>query len=158
MNYKKKQKLQEGFSLIEILVVLALLVIMMTISLFNYDRFGKETELENSVYSVALAIRETQTVGINKGVRDGVNNRIDSVRKTFGGSYGYGIHFRTIELRGTTKLDKTHFAFFVDNSLLSKDDKEMTGRCDLDSECYSVISIDKGNYISSIKVKDSNSG
>ena len=81
MNYKKKQKLQEGFSLIELLVVLALLVIMMTISLFNYDRFGKETELENSVYSVALAIRETQTVGINKGVRDGVNNRIDSVRK-----------------------------------------------------------------------------
>ena len=30
----------------------------------------------------------------------------------------------------------------------------MTGICDLNSECYSVISIDKGNYISSIKVKD----
>lgn len=144
-----KKANQKGFSIIEILVVLALLTIILYVSLFNYDRFGKETELENSVYSVALAIRETQTFGINKKAREGLSDPQD-----FGEDYGYGVHFRTNLLEGIQSLDNKNFALFVDSN---NGDKIMTGNCSPSQECYSVISLGQGNYISNIKVQGTGS-
>jgi prepilin-type N-terminal cleavage/methylation domain-containing protein len=142
-NNENNEK-EKGFSLMELLVVIALLTVLLSMTLFNYDQFGKETELENSVYSVALAIRETQTFGINKKARDGLANPQD-----FGEDYGYGVHFRRTTLTGSENIDTKHFAFFIDSN---GGDKKMTGNCSPSQECYSVVSIEKGNYISNIRV------
>lgn len=72
-----------GFSLIELVVVTGIIVLMSSILLANYNRFGGAITLRNVVYDIALTMREAQTYGI-------------SVRK-FGagaGSFGagYGVH------------------------------------------------------------------
>ena len=75
---------ERGFSLLELVVVTGIMVVLSTILLANYNKFGGAITLRNIVYDVALSIREAQTYGI-------------SVRK-FGlgaGEFGagYGVHF-----------------------------------------------------------------
>lgn len=127
---------------------MTLMSVILSVSLFNYNRFGKETELENSGYSIALAVRETQVFGINRKLR-----AEDTDPQVFGEDYGYGVHFRKIgnPLPGSVAtVDGNHFAFFTDST---GGDKKMTGSCSGVEECQRVITINKGNYISDIKVR-----
>lgn len=143
-NFAKKNRFQNGFTLIELLVVVALLMIVLSTSLFSYDRFGKDIELENSVYSLALATREAQVYGVNKKARDGINNPND-----FGDEYGYGIYFTTNNepLAGPKK-----FIIFIDKN----NNKILDDDCSIEAttECYSIVSIQKGNFISNISFSD----
>ena len=139
---------QSGFSLMELLVVVAILGIIMSTSLFSYDQFGKDVELENSVYSMALAIREAQTYGVNKKARDGTSNP-----KDFGEDYGYGIHFTNVTTGTTT--NSTKFVLFEDidqglgvNEIFDEGSGCVPGLPR--QECYSQIFLTKGNYVSKI--------
>ncbi|MBI2048691.1 MAG: hypothetical protein HYT30_02075 [Parcubacteria group bacterium] len=81
----------------ELIAVTGIMVILSTILLANYNRFGGAITLRNIVYDVALSIRESQTYGI-------------SVRKFGEGAglfgAGYGVHFE--------KTSPTQYILFGD--------------------------------------------
>jgi prepilin-type N-terminal cleavage/methylation domain-containing protein len=146
---KKNISKEKGFSLMELLVVIALLIIILSVSLFNYDNFGKDVELENAVYSVALAVREAQVFGVNKALKE-----VETPVSSFGGDYGYGVYFNKQESE-SSNADYKKFLLYIDDE--STNNKIFGGdACSGTGECYSQIYLTKGNYISSIKVKDSN--
>lgn len=70
-----------GFTIIELLVVSAILVILTGVILVNNSRFGGKILLESLAYEIGLTVRQAQIYGI-------------SVRR-FGSGYdtGYGLHF-----------------------------------------------------------------
>lgn len=139
-NNKKTIRNQGGFTLLELLVVMALLVILLSISLFNYSNFGRDVELENATYTTALAIRETQVYGINRALRKGTET---NVKNTFTGKYAYGVFVKKNE----------------DNLILFKDPEGVIDdgvynesvSCGIsNSECYSKINLTRGNKITRI--------
>jgi len=58
-------KLSAGFTLIEMMVVLAIMIMISTLTLTNYRQFGGKILLSNKAYDVALSIREAQVYGIS---------------------------------------------------------------------------------------------
>ena len=136
---------QKGFSLMELLIVIAIMLILLSVSLFDYNKFGKEIDLENATYAIALAIRESQVYGINKALK-----KTDNPINTFGGDYGYGVFFSK---RETGPANKSRLVFFVDSSTAPNNNKIFDGNCSGGSgdECYSQVSLNKGNHISDIK-------
>ncbi len=142
--FSKKVK-EKAFSLIELLVVVALLTIILSVSIFNYDNFGKDIELENAVYSVALAVREAQVFGINKALKE-----VSEPENSFGGEYGYGVFFsKTADSQNTYGPKK--FVLFIDEDNNRKFDQSP---CVVGNECYSQILLNKGNYIYELEYQD----
>ncbi|MDO8481498.1 MAG: prepilin-type N-terminal cleavage/methylation domain-containing protein [bacterium] len=87
----------KGFSLIELLVVTAILVVVTSLTLANNSRFGGVVLLQNLAYDIALSIRQAQVYGI-------------SVRNVGAGNFNalYGMHFDV--------NDQTHYELFADTS------------------------------------------
>ena len=87
-----------GFSLVELLVTISILVVITSIVLVNQNRFGGNIMLSNLAYQAALTIRQAQTYGL--AVREagaGTGN--------FSGAYG--VHFSSANL--------TQLIVFVDS-------------------------------------------
>ncbi len=63
---KKNSSSQSGFTLTELLVAMGIIFFLATITLTNYNKFGRTIDLENTAYEVALAVREAQIFGINR--------------------------------------------------------------------------------------------
>ncbi len=79
-----KNKRNRGFSLLELLIVIAIFTIITTIALFDQGKLNSDVLLTNLAYDVALTAREAQSYGV--GVRYSEGNT--------GG--GYGVHLNTI--------------------------------------------------------------
>lgn len=73
-------KISQGFTLIELIVVIAIFSIITTIALFNQGKLNSSILVTNLAYEIALAVREAQTYGV--GVRADVGNA------SFEGGYG----------------------------------------------------------------------
>lgn len=88
-----------AFSLIELLVVAAIMVIVTALTLVNNSRFGGVVLLQNLAYDIALSVRQAQTYGI-------------SVRNAGSGNFNvlYGMHFEKSE------WGATHYQFYADTS------------------------------------------
>jgi len=82
---KKNNQQNKGFTIVELLVVFALMIIMSSIVVFKYRDFSDSMELHNIAYDVALAIREAQVFGIS--------SRGTTTQESF--LYGYGVNFST---------------------------------------------------------------
>lgn len=65
MFYKNKntKNYSRGVTLIEMMVVLAIFGILLSIVVFNYNKFTDDTVLTNMAYEVALSVREAQLFG-----------------------------------------------------------------------------------------------
>lgn len=74
--------ISRGFTLIEMMVVVGIIVIITSIVLANNNRFGGEVLLQNLAYDMALSIREAQVYGIS----------VQRFNGTFGSAYG--MHFQ----------------------------------------------------------------
>jgi len=73
-----------GFSLIELLVSISILVAISTLILVNQNRFGGTISLSNLAYQVALTIRQAQTYGFSvREAQEGTGNFTPS----------FGVHF-----------------------------------------------------------------
>lgn len=73
-------KNQNGFSLVELLVVIGIVVIVALATISGYPNFKKKLSLQRASQEVVLGIRQAQIYGL--GVKE------------FGGVYpGYGVHF-----------------------------------------------------------------
>ena len=79
---------KRGFTLIEMLVVTAIMILISGLLLASNSRFGGTVQLESLAYDIGLSIRQAQVYGI-------------SVRQFSPGVYtaGYGMHF---EMRSPT--------------------------------------------------------
>jgi prepilin-type N-terminal cleavage/methylation domain-containing protein len=144
MFVKRKKENQEGFTLLELLVVIALMGIITGITLSNYSGMNKSVELQNTVYNVALSIRESQVYGINK--------KLDSAEFSDEDPYPFGMHI------DTANIDK--IIIFKDrdgnpnNQFLGASDCSIT----TPKECEKIIKLNKGNHISKIRVKSLGGG
>lgn len=72
-----------GFSLVELLIVLAIIGIITVIAVVNQNSFNKDIILSNTAYDIALTIRSAEQFGISN--RNPILGSIYNV--------GYGIHF-----------------------------------------------------------------
>jgi len=86
----------KGFSLTELLVVLAIIGIIMSIVLSNQNSFNKTIILSNTAYDIALSLRSAETYGLGSRAVGSVSN------------VGYGIHF--------SKGNSNSFTLFADTS------------------------------------------
>lgn len=77
-----KLRTNRGFSLIELLVVIGILVVVTSLTLTNNSRFGGSVLLQNLAYDIALSVRQAQVYGISV-YSFGASNY----------SVGYGMHF-----------------------------------------------------------------
>ncbi len=75
-----RSNLQKGFSLPELIIVIAIFAIITTVALFNQGRLSSSILLTNMAYEVGLAVREAQIYGI--GVRS------EDEGANFTGQYG----------------------------------------------------------------------
>jgi len=119
-NYKLKT--DKGFSLIELIVVIAIMTVITSVVLFNQNLFNSNIILENLAYEIALTVRQAQFFGIN-------------VRQTDlgGGSFeaGYGAFFDI--------NNPTSFIFFAD---IDNDNK-----FDNPAEIVETYNMTQNNYI-----------
>lgn len=105
-----------GYTLIELMVVTAIFVIISSILLANYSKFGAAITLENLTYDVALSVSQTQVYGI-------------AVQRFGAGNFGasYGMHFAS--------SDPTSYQIFADavieNGLYDCPDSSSSATCEL---------------------------
>jgi len=155
----KKSKKQSGFSLIELLVVIMIVTVMTSISMFNYDEFGKSVELDNDSYMLALYIRESQVYGVNKKARDA--NEIS--KTTFGEDYRYGMYFNIDNAHPVYGVDTEHFVMYIDGYKQSdcpgnvcEDGFNTVMGCNFaggnTNECVSSVTLNKGNNICALQI------
>lgn len=70
-----------GFTLVEMLVVLAIIIIVTSVALLGQNTFNRSLLLTDTAYTIALSIREAQSLGLSSRKFAGEQNA------------GYGVHF-----------------------------------------------------------------
>ncbi|MDP2593590.1 MAG: type II secretion system protein [bacterium] len=124
----KIKNFRRGFTLIELVISIAIFLLVATVALFGYGKFRESITITNLSYDVALSIRQAQTYGL-------------SVRE-FGGAFdaGYGVHF--------SKDRPNSFVLFADiNGDKKFNDTGIGNSCEDSSECVSVFLIGGQNRI-----------
>lgn len=130
------KKFIKGFSLIELMVVIGIMGVIATISIFNYSKFNNDLSVTNLAYEIALTIREAQVFG-------------GSVKVTNAGSFdkAYGIYVS----KDTSK--NKEIISFVDTNSNDLYDPGGTGCL---GECVAIYKLERGNIVSDIcRVSDS---
>lgn len=70
-----------GFTLIELIVVLFLIIVLTTITITSQTNYNRSLIITNTAYTVALSIRESQSLGLSSRNFKGTQNA------------GYGVNF-----------------------------------------------------------------
>lgn len=122
-----------GFSLIELLVVVAIMTIITSVVLVSQGRFGSSIILSNLAYDMALSIREAQSYGLSVRESSPGSKRFD---------VGYGIHFST-DRRDSYIL----FADIKNDDGDSQQYNTSISPCSSNSECVKEYKIGRGNTI-----------
>lgn len=106
INRKVNRQSQSGFTIVELIVSLAIFAIMTSLILSKYGKFDQGVILTNLAYDVALTIRNAQSYGLNvrSAARD--TNAFDYSVTTAESGGTYGVHFDI--------STPTEFIFFVD--------------------------------------------
>jgi prepilin-type N-terminal cleavage/methylation domain-containing protein len=127
-------KAQRGFTVIELLVVCAIMVAVTGILLANNTEYGGQVLLQNFAYDVALSVRQAQVYGISVQ-RFGAGGS-----STF--TAGYGIHF--------TMSTPTNYELFADANTPPDGLYECTTPGAADCEQVSATTITRGYHISDL--------
>ncbi|OHB24234.1 MAG: hypothetical protein A2542_02515 [Parcubacteria group bacterium RIFOXYD2_FULL_52_8] len=109
--HTKKSRLQaaSGFTVIELVVTLAIFVVMTTIVLANYPKFNDKIGLEVLAQNIALSIREAQVYGISVRAENVLQENL---------APAYGIHFWGGEtnLQDQVQQGKAQYVLFADDN------------------------------------------
>ena len=60
---KNKEQYQNGFTVIELIVIVSIFAIMASVSLYNFQGFDDSTNINNLALDIALEIKRAQTLG-----------------------------------------------------------------------------------------------
>ncbi len=85
MNHQTQIPTQRGFTLIEMLVVLAIMGVVLAVTVGGQRAFNRSIVLSNTAYDIALSIRQAQTYGVSGRVAQG----------TPSATYGYGVDIQS---------------------------------------------------------------
>lgn len=134
-NKKVIQRFQKGFTLIEMLMVLAIFTILTAVVMFNYGQFNSQTIMTNMAYEVALTTRQAQVYSL--GVRGGDNADFDK---------RYGIFINL--------ANNKDFIFFrdEDESGSCEEDDIYCSVCPIGGECLNKYTLTRDIYIDKICV------
>lgn len=92
--FEEKFRRASGFSLVELIMVIAIFLIITTITLGNQAKFSSNILITNLAYQLALSIREAQVYGI------GSRQATDTSGSTF--RLGYGININAQNSKANT--------------------------------------------------------
>ena len=115
----KKRFLAKGFTVVELMVVVGIMLVMTSVLLLRQQKFDSATLLRSLAYSIALSVRQAQVYG--SSVRENT---------TGGGSFStsYGVYISTADL--------THYYLFADNGDgVYTGDVNSNGVCDSGEDC-----------------------
>ncbi|MBU4536791.1 prepilin-type N-terminal cleavage/methylation domain-containing protein [Patescibacteria group bacterium] len=76
-----KLKANQGFSLIELMVTIGILILVSGIVFFNHSQFSNSVIIENLAYEISLTIRQAQSYGL----------QVKQTNASF--TEGYGVYF-----------------------------------------------------------------
>ncbi len=94
-NYIKNRS--RGFTLIELVVVVTIMLIMTAVVLFNYNNFNESMLLNNFAYDMSLTIRQAQIYGI--AVKETPGSTVSGqvgLTSHANFTYAYGVHFSSL--------------------------------------------------------------
>ena len=132
-NVKATSNKSSGFTLIELVVVIGMLVLITAITLVNHSSFNSSTVLGSLAYDIALSIRQAQVFGLAvREYREGGTATFDT---------GYGVHFEG-------PLPTKSYILFADR------DRDLNYNTLIDGD-VDVFTIGRGNFISDICVTNS---
>lgn len=150
---KNNKSQKTGFSLLEMLVVLAIFGMLTTVTVYNYGKFNNNVIMTNLAYEVALTLRQAQVYSLStRALNDGSSN-FDNF------DVAYGVFFDTSK---SIPSDNKNLLFFADkgdsisrNGLCQDDGLDCAvDSCTLDSknECQEVMTLTRGIFVSDICV------
>ncbi len=122
-----------GFTIIELIVVISIMVVVTTVVLYNYQNFNSTTLVTNYAYEVAFAVKEAQVYGLS--VLGGGSSA--SFQR------GYGVHFDSASLGGRP----ASFTLFADIPVAGSNSPVGNGFFDNNTESPPVKTYSfAGNY------------
>lgn len=136
---------QAGMTLVELIVVLALFMIVASLTIFDYGKFRSNVSLQNLGDDIALSIRRTQNYAI------GVHSSQSSVFAD-----GYGIHFSTTNPPDPNNVRAgSNKTFIIFNDLNKSKVYDYTstpttcngGTLTSSDECIEMLNITSNDYI-----------
>lgn len=153
-----KLKKNKGFTLVELIVVIAIMLMMSAIILFNYAGFNSSVSLDNLSQDIALSIRKAQMSAVS------VKSIIDANTTNTIFPSGFGVHFETgANNNGTPEGGNKSFIFFADIDNVNPAEKrydQISPTCDpsnlsSSNECMDIMNIKSSDEISEICIKKS---
>jgi len=131
----KHALLLTGFTLVELMVVFAIIITITGVVFTSQSTFNKTLILTNTAYDVALTLRSAETYGLGSRVISGASNA------------GYGIHFD----KGTNTFilfeDSSGSSCHTSQSGYSSGPDAQPGNCIRDSSSEDVKTYTLGNNI-----------
>ena len=137
----QKSKVNQGFTFVELIVVIAIFSIMAGIVIFNARDFGDSIALQNLAQDIALQLKKAQNDGSSGRFNIGFTGYPMS-------KISYGLQFNTTEY--------TQFSYFADldnDGTLRSNNFCGTGGY----ECIKIFSIPNGDKISNLCVNQGSS-
>ena len=133
-NLEKKIKNNQGMTLIELMVVLAIFAVLSAIVIFNYGDFEARVNIKNLASDIALKVVDAQKSSESGLLPPAVFSPIPNWKPS------YGVYFNP-------SVDNKSFFYFVD-----LDDNTYYSGTDCAGECMNKVTITKGNNISALNV------
>ena len=132
------QKMKRGFTLVELIVVVAITTLISSIVVVGSSKFDGTILLTNLAYDVALSVREAQFAGLNvKVFQSGGTSTFNA---------GYGITFYKLNAdTSTNNKDYILFADVMDGN--GVEDYLYSGNSNGGAEFVRKYSTQKGNWI-----------
>lgn len=138
----KKIKYNNAFTIVELMVVVSIVMVVTSISVFNYGSFKSKVSLQNLANDIALSIRKAQSFATGvRGFGESTSNKFEK---------SYGIHFST-DSSPDHVLDGSKKTFLMFSSVDKKYDNDTSHVCnDGSHECVEFFNINGSDIIKEI--------
>ncbi len=139
ISFVKQKQRTQGFTIIELIVSVAIIVAITSVVIFNQDDLGDQTALNNVVNDIDVQIREAQVYGIS--VKEFSSNSSSEF------NIAYGVDFNI-----SSGGNNSYFYTFADRGPQQNGYFDTFGTCNLGgtSECVGWNRLVRGNTITKL--------